>query len=181
MGLVAVTIFPGAEFAVKGGKGRIRSWAEAQASLLKGLVSWINRQEQRSANGARSQKVMVLKKILQLKRRVQAAVDMSHDTWHGITINVEFSSGAQRVCELFVVLVYPRKQQHLLCWTRGSPKQRPLHLSPQKRFLGSWSLRLPMKLALCWKQNQVLRWSSRFSMKLPLHWLQTFYRLWIPV
>ncbi|CAE7228891.1 unnamed protein product [Symbiodinium sp. CCMP2592] len=95
MGLVAVTIFPGAEFAVKGGKGRIRSWAEAQASLLKGLVGWINRQEHRSANGARSQKVMVLKKILQLKRRVQAAVDMSHDTWHGI----EYSSGAQRVNE----------------------------------------------------------------------------------
>ena len=72
-GLVAVTLFPGADFQVKGGKGRIRSWAVGQASILKGLIAWILRQELRSSHAARSPRVMVLKKIIQLKRRVRDA------------------------------------------------------------------------------------------------------------
>ena len=69
LGLVAVTLFAGADFQVKGGKGRIRSWAEGQASILKSLVAWVLRQETRSSCAARSAKIMVLKTIIKLKRR----------------------------------------------------------------------------------------------------------------
>ncbi|CAE7904445.1 unnamed protein product, partial [Symbiodinium necroappetens] len=34
-GLLAVCLYPGAQFAMKGGKGKIRGWAENEAAILK--------------------------------------------------------------------------------------------------------------------------------------------------
>ena len=75
---MAVTVFAGADFHVKGGKGRIRSWAQGQAEILKALVAWVVRQEQRSYN-SRSDRITVLKKIIQLKRAVQSLAPVAHE------------------------------------------------------------------------------------------------------
>lgn len=83
MGLVAVTIFAGGEFTIRGGKGRVRSWAETQAALMKAMLAWLVRQEHRSSGGAKSSRVLVLKKIVQLKRRVRLALQC--EAWFQLT------------------------------------------------------------------------------------------------
>ena len=67
LGLVAVSLFTGDDFKVKGGRGRIRNWAVAQAALLRGMVSYLVRLEGRT-EVARHPKIQVLKRILHLQR-----------------------------------------------------------------------------------------------------------------
>ena len=65
-------MYAGTDFQVKGGKGKIRDWAVGQAAILKALVSWVVRQEHRSSGAARSDRILVLKKIIQLKQAMMS-------------------------------------------------------------------------------------------------------------
>ena len=77
-GLLAVCLFPGADFVVKGGKGRIRGWAENEAAIFKALIAYVIRAEKRTSQ-SRSPRMLVLKSVLALKRDVLKA--KLADTW----------------------------------------------------------------------------------------------------
>ena len=63
MALMGVTLFSGQYFKVKGGKGRVRTWAATEAAKLRALAAHVVRLNHRT-DAARHPKMMVLKKIL---------------------------------------------------------------------------------------------------------------------
>ena len=69
-GLLAVTLFSGADFQIKGGRGRIRAWATRESALLRVIGAYMLRLNLRTA-AARHPKVVVLKQIIGLKQAAE--------------------------------------------------------------------------------------------------------------
>ena len=67
LGLLSVTLFSGADFQMKGGRGRIRAWATRESALLRVMGAYMLRLNLRT-NAARHPKVVVLKQIISLKQ-----------------------------------------------------------------------------------------------------------------
>ena len=69
LGLLAVLYYSGADFCARGGRGKIRRWAAAEACKLRLLICHLNRLTGRTG-AARHPKIMVLKKIITMKKEL---------------------------------------------------------------------------------------------------------------